>query len=284
MPLFCQDFFRYPFLQYAAAAGVLASVACGVVGSYVVVRRATYVAGAVSHCVLGGMGLARYLQKVHGVEWATPLLGAAAAAILAAILIGAVTIRGRERVDTVLSAIWAVGMAVGVSFIAATPGYGDDLMGYLFGNILMVAKGDLHLMLLLNAVVLASVALFYDRFLAISFSPETARLRGIRVEIYELFFLILTALTVVLLVKVVGIVMVIALLTLPAATAGYFTKSLLGMMILGAGLSVVFTIGGLALSYAPDWPAGATIIELAGGAYLLTALWHRLFFRRGPGV
>jgi zinc transport system permease protein len=250
------------------------------VGSYVVTRRTTYVAGAISHCVLGGMGFARYLERVHGVAWMTPLRGAALAAVVAALLIGAVTLRGKQRVDTVLSAIWAVGMALGISFIVATPGYNEDLMSYLFGNILMVAPGDLGLMVLLNAAVLGLVIPFYNKFLAISFNEQLARLRGIRVEVYELLFLVLTALTVVLLVKVVGIVMVIALLTLPAATAGFFVTRLSRMMVLAAGLSILFTCGGLAISYAPEWPAGATIVELAGGSYLLVALAQWLRARR----
>ena len=162
----------------------MASVACGVVGSFVVVRRTTYVAGAISHCVLGGMGAARYLQRVHGVEWLSPLLGATIAALIAALIIAAVSISGRHREDTVLSAIWAIGMAAGISFITATPGYYEDLMSYLFGNILMIGSSDLWQMALLDVVIVVLILLFYDKFLVISFQPELARLRGIRVALY----------------------------------------------------------------------------------------------------
>ena len=151
---------QYVFLQYALAASLLASVACGIVGSYVVVRRRTYIAGAISHCLLGGMGAARYLQTVHGVQWLTPLLGATLAALIAAALISIITHYGRQREDTVLSAVWAIGMAIGISFISCTPGYNEDLMSYLFGNILMLARSDLWLMALLNLVVLVAAVLF----------------------------------------------------------------------------------------------------------------------------
>ncbi len=269
MKLFFQDAATYVFLQYALLAGLLASVACGIVGSYVVVRRTTYIAGAIAHCVLGGMGAARYLQQVHGVAWMTPLTGATAAALAAAVIIALVTQFGRQRQDTVLSAIWAIGMAAGVSFIAATPGYYEDLMSYLFGNILMVSPPDLWLMAALDLVIVAVTFLFYNKFLVISFQPELARLRGLSVGFYHTLLLVITALTVVLLTQVVGLVMVIALLTLPAAAASQLVKRLWQVMATAVLLSLLFTVGGLAISYAPELPAGATIVEVAGAAYLL---------------
>jgi zinc transport system permease protein len=272
---FLQALQRYPFMQYAVLTGLLAAVACGVVGSYVVVRRITYVAGGISHCVLGGMGAAMYLNKVHGWTWLHPLHGATAMALAAALVIGLVGLRYKQREDTVISAVWAIGMAAGVLFIAKTPGYQADLMSYLFGNILMVTPHDLRLIALLDAVVVVSALVFYKQFLAVCFDEEYARVRGLRVEFYYLFLLCLTALTVVLLVTVVGIIMVIALLTLPVAVAGHFAKRLWHMMVLSAVLSAVLTTAGLALSYSPDLPAGATIIVLSGAAYLATTLLHR---------
>jgi zinc transport system permease protein len=272
MSLFLTDLPNYAFLQYAVLAAILASVAGGIVGTYVVVRRRTYIVGAISHSLLGGMSIARYFHTVHGVSWATPLAGATITAVLVAVIIALVTTYGGQREDTILSAIWAVGMAVGVSFISITPGYSEDLMSYLFGNILMVAKQDLVLMLILNSVIVVMVVLFYDRFLAISFHEESARLRGISVGLYSVILLLLTALTIVLLVQVVGIVMVIALLALPAATALQLARRLWQVILLAVGLSLLFTLGGLVCSYGPNLPAGATIIELAGGVYLLVMI------------
>lgn len=273
MSLFLQDLLNHSFLQYALLGGLLASVACGIVGSFVVVRRTTYVAGAIAHCVLGGMGAARYMQRVHGIEWMTPLLGATIAAVLAALIIAAVTISGRQREDTVLSAVWAIGMAVGISFITATPGYYEDLMSYLFGNILMIGPSDLKQMGILDAVIIILMLLFYDKFLVISFQPELARLRGIRVAAYHTLLLVLISLTVVLLTQVVGLVMVIALLTLPAATALLFSSRLWITMIAATVLCFIFTVSGIAISYGPELPAGATVIEVAGATYLLGITW-----------
>lgn len=270
---------QYPFLRYALAAGLLASLACGVVGTYVVSRRISYLAGAMAHSVLGGLGAARYLQVTRGWDWCQPLYGAVAAALLAALVIGLVNLKARQREDTIIGAIWAMGMASGVLFIAATPGYGVDLMSYLFGNILLVSPGDLWLMAGLDVLVALVGLGFYRQMLAVCFDEEFARLRGIRADLYYLLLLGLTALTVVLLSTVVGIIMVIALLTLPAAVAGHFFHRLWQIMAGAVVLSALFTSLGLGLSYAPDLPAGALIILLAGGVYLtVTAgvwLWRR---------
>ena len=265
---FIQDAARFPFLQYALAAGLLSSVACGIVGSYVTVRRITYIAGAIAHSTLGGMGAARYLERNLGWSFLTPMHGAVFAALLAAIIIGLVSLYGREREDTVLSAVWAIGMAVGVFFITRTAGYSEDLMSYLFGNILMVRRMDLYLIVGLDLLVVAVSFLFYNQLQAVCFDEEFARLRGLKVELYYILLLCLTALTIVTLLQVVGIVMVIALLSLPAATAAFVTRQLWQTILVAVGLNVVFMVGGLAVSYRPNLPAGATIIVLAGVAYI----------------
>jgi zinc transport system permease protein len=272
---FLKAVFEFEFLRHALLAGALAGIACGVVGSYVVVRRITYIAGAIAHCVLAGLGVARWLKIVHG--WPIlPVHGAVLAAVVAALVIGIVSLRVREREDTVIGAVWAIGMAIGILFIAVTPGYHEDLMSYLFGNILLIGGGYLWTMAALDVLVLLLALGLYPQLEAVCFDEEFARLRGLNVEAYVLVLLVLTALTVVLLVTVVGIVLVIALLTLPAAIAGHFTNTLRGMMVVASILAVSFTTMGLGVSYAPDLPAGATTIVIAGGAYLVVLLFRRI--------
>ncbi len=270
MPGFWSALADHSFLQCALSAGLLASVACGVVGTYVAARRVTYIAGGIAHCILGGMGAARYLQVVHGWDWLTPLQGAIGAGLLAAAVIGFVSMRTREREDTAISALWAIGMSLGVLFIAKTPGYGENLLAYLFGNILMVSPADLKLIAGLDAVVVLCGVLFYEPLLAVCFDEEFSRLRGMRSDVYYMLLLCLTALTVVLLVTVVGLVMVIALLSLPVAVASRFSRTLWQSMVLGAAFSALFSTVGLAVSYQADLPAGAVTILLVGAAYVLT--------------
>lgn len=255
-------------------------MACGIIGTYVVVRRISYIADGIAHAVLGGMGAALYIQKVYHWPGVMPIHGAIISAVIAAVIIGLVSLRARQREDTVISALWAVGMAVGIVFISRTPGYNEDLMGYLFGNILMVSSSDLWMLAVLDAFIVVAGLLFYNQFLAVCFDSEFARLRGMRVEFFYLLLLCLAALTVVVLATVVGIVMVIALLTLPIGIAALFSTTLWRMMVISSILCVVFTTSGLALSYGPDYPAGATTIILAGAAYL-AATTLKLALSRG---
>ncbi len=270
-----------PFMRYAFIVGILSSVAFGVIGSYVVARRISYIAGAIAHSVLGGIGAGLYLSTKAGLTWFDPLYGAVAAGLLSAVVIGLVSLYAGQREDTVIGAIWAMGMASGLLFIARTPGYVDP-MSYLFGNILLITRNDLWLVAGLDLVVVGLAGFFYNKLLAVCFDEEFARLRGIPVEVFYIALLCLTALTVVLLVRVVGIVMVIALLTLPAAVAGQFSRGLWQMMITAVFFCMLFVVSGLAVSYRLDLPTGPTIIMVAGGAYLaavggqqVIAAWRR---------
>jgi len=262
---FITAFSQHNFLQTALLAGLLASLGCGVMGSYVVVKRIGYMAGGISHSVLGGMGAALFFGF-------SPTLGALLAAIGAALSIGWIKLRWHAQEDTLIGALWAIGMSVGVLFISRTPGYSADLMSYLFGNILLVSVDQLWEMALLDVLVIALVLAFYRQFLAVSFDEEFARLRGVPVTVFYLLFLCLVAITVVMLVQVVGLVLVIALLTLPAAIAGHYVHTMGKMMLLASALGAFFTSAGIAISWQLDMPAGAIIILLAGISYVLSAV------------
>jgi zinc transport system permease protein len=259
-----------PFIRNALLAGLLSSVLFGVLGSVVTVKRIAGLAGAVSHAVLGGVGLALFLS-VHGiVPGLSPLAGALAFALIAAALIALVSLKAKQREDTVINAIWAIGMSLGVLFLAKTPGYIDP-MSYLFGNLLLISNADLILLAIMDVIVLAAAWLFYPQIQASAFDEEFASTRGARVHLVFMAILAVVALAVVLLQTFVGIIMVIAMLTLPAGTAGYRAKSLAGMMAGATVLSALFSVAGLATSWAADLPAGATVVVLAGGVFLAAA-------------
>lgn len=270
---FLTAFSQQTFLQTALVAGLLASIGTGVVGAFVVVKRLTFLAGGIAHSVLGGMGAAVYF----GFD---PFLGALGAAILSALLIGWVRLAWQAQEDTLIGALWAIGMAIGILFIAKTPGYTSDLMSYLFGNILLVPTRELWFMAALDLLLLTVIGLFYRQLLAVSFDEEFARLRGVHVTLHYLLLLVLVAVTVVLLIQVVGLILVMALLTLPAAVAGHYVQSLGAMMVLATLLSALLTSLGLTLAYGPDLPVGPTIILLAGALYLVSALLSRFLAQR----
>lgn len=264
-----------PFFRYALITGLLSSIPFGIIGTFVVVRRISYIAGAISHCILGGIGAGLYIQHAMGISWFGPLHGAIIVALLAAVTLAMVSIFASQREDSVIGALWAAGMAIGLLFIAKTPGYIDP-MSYLFGNILLITKNDIYFVLGLDVLVVTLVYLFYNKFLAICFDEEFAGLRGIRTHWFYLLLLCLTALTIVLLVRVVGIVMVIALLTLPAAISGNFAKNIFQMMLTAVILCAMFIGTGLSASYSLDLPSGPVIIVLAATVYLAVVIGSRV--------
>jgi len=266
-----------PFVRYAAITGILAAVPFGIIGTYVVVRRISYIAGAISHCILGGIGAGLYLQNRLGISWFGPLQGAIVVALLAAVILSLVSRFAGQREDSVIGALWSAGMAIGLLFLAKTPGYVDP-MSYLFGNILLITRSDIFLVFALDILVVGTIGVFYNTFLAICFDNEYAGLRGIHTHWFYLVLLCLTALTIVLLVRVVGIVMVIALLTLPAAIAGNFADSVRQMMVLAILFCAIFILAGLSASYSLDLPSGPVIIAIAAAVYLSVAVMMK--FRR----
>lgn len=252
-------------LQDALWAGLLASIACGVIGAFVLAKRIASLSGSISHASFGGIGLGYFL----GIN---PLWGALFFALASALGMGALTRRTKLPADTVIAIFWAVGMALGIVFVSLTPGYVPDLLSYLFGNILFVTPHDLLFLCLLDAVVLLAVALFFKELLAVSFDEEFSKAAGVPAEAFYLLLLCLVALTVVALIKVVGVIMVIALLTLPAAVGQKFAASFKQLILLAVALGTGFTFLGLGASYLLNWPPGATIVLLAGAAFLFSCL------------
>jgi zinc transport system permease protein len=259
-----------PFLVLALIAGFAASFASGIIGSYVVVKRIVSLSGSIAHSVLGGMGVCLWLKRTMDWQFLTPLHGALAAGLLSAWLMGWIHLKYKEREDTVIAAIWATGMSIGVIFIALTPGYNVELLNFLFGNILWVSHSDIQLLLGLDVVIAAVVLLFYRKFLAICFDEEQARLQKMPVQTLYMLLLCLVAISVVLLIQVVGAILVISMLAIPAAIAATFTRSLATMMGIAVLLGALFTFLGMVCSYELNWPPGATISLIAALAYSLS--------------
>jgi zinc transport system permease protein len=253
------------FIQYAIIGGLLASLACGIMGPFVVVRKIGYISGSISHTVLAGMGVAYFFSK-------DPLIGALITAIISALVIGWVSLRAKHYEDVIISVLWSAGVAIGLIFIAKTPGYNVDLMNYLFGNILMVTRGSLNLLFILDLIIIVLTLVFYKQIVAVCFDEEFARVRGLKVNFYFLLLLCMVAITVVSLIQVVGLVLVLALLTIPAAIANQYVNAVSKMIILAIIFGAVFTLSGLAISYQTNLPTGAVIILVACGVLVVSTL------------
>jgi zinc transport system permease protein len=266
---------QFSFMRHALLAGVLVSVACGVIGTLVVINRIVFISGGIAHAAYGGIGLGYYFGF-------NPVLGAIVFSLTTALGMGAVQRRTRQRVDTIIGVMWAIGMALGIILVDLTEGYKADLMSYLFGSILAVPRGDLWIMLALDLIIVTVVALLYKELLAVSFDETFSTVENVPVDALHMLLLCLIALTVVMMMRVVGLIMVIALLTIPAAISGQFVRDMKRMMLFASILGALFTTAGLWLSYVLNLTSGATIILTAGMAYAVSLAARPLFRRLRP--
>ncbi len=263
------DALQFEFMRNALMAGLIASVICGVIGTLIVVNRLVFLSGGVAHSAYGGIGLAFFLGLPY-------LLGATVFAFGSAMIMAAVSLHSKERTDTIIGAMWSMGMATGILLLDLTPGYNVDLMSYLFGSILSVPGSELVVMTLLTCIILFLVLYYYGDLLLMSYDEEFAQVRGVPVK--RLYFLLIgmVAVTVVMVVQVVGLILVIALLTIPPYIAEKYTSSLLQMMVVSSLLGMMFIFGGLWASYSYDLTSGAAIIFVAGIVFFLSMLLDKL--------
>jgi zinc transport system permease protein len=262
------DAFQSEFMRNALFAGLLAGVACGIIGTLVVVNRIVFISGGIAHAAYGGIGLAIFF----GIS---PLGGAVGFALVTAMIMSAVTLNNKQRADTVVGVLWAVGMALGIIMIDLTPGYKTDLMSYLFGSILAVPRVDILMMALVDAGVLIIVGTLYNSFLAMSFDEEFAAAMGVRVDSLYYVLLGMIALSVIMLIRIVGLVLVIALLTIPPFIAERFCHSLKSVMATSVLLNFLFTFIGLWFSYTFNLTSGATIIMVAAAFFFVSVAYER---------
>ncbi len=270
---FLTTLWSYGFMRNALLAGVLVSIACGIIGTLVVLNRIVFISGGIAHAAYGGVGIAYFLG-------ADPVLGAVGFSLLSSLAMGLVHRKEGQRADTIIGVMWAIGMAIGIIFLSLSPGYKADLMSYLFGSILAVSTMDLWLMAGIALLSLVFMLLFYWQLLALSFDQTFATVRNVPVGPLYLAMITLIGLTVVIAMRVVGLIMVIALLTIPPAIANLYLKDMRAIMALSAALSMLFCTVGLIVSYVLNLPSGAVIILVAGLAYVLAALIRSLLLRR----
>lgn len=263
------ELLQYEFMRNALMAGILASLACGIIGSLIVVKKIVSISGGISHSAFGGIGLG-YLLNFD------PIFGALLFAIASALGMGVIRERTEISEDAAVGILWVTGMSLGVTFIGLAQGYAPDLFGYLFGTILTVPILDLIVMVVLDVVILMVVFLFYEDFLAISFDEDFATAAGIPVKRIYLVLLSLVALTVVVLIRIVGIILVIAMLTIPATTVSQFSYKLKQIMVFSVVLSIAFTMEGLLLSYVLNLASGATIVLVSVATFSLSLVLKKL--------
>ena len=247
------ELFQYKFIINSLMAGILASISCGIIGTYIVTRRMVFLSGGITHASFGGIGIGYYLAF-------NPIISAAIFGVLSALGIEFIAKRSEIREDSAIGILWSFGMAVGIMFIFLTPGYAPNLMSYLFGSILTVSSLEIYLMIGLCIILILIFTLYYKTILFISYDQNFARTHKIAVSLFNYILIALVALTIVLNIKVVGIILVISLLTIPQSIANLFTKNFKNIIIVSIVIGFLGAFFGLLVSYQINIPSGASII------------------------
>lgn len=247
------ELLSYPFFQNALLGSLLASIACGIIGVYVVVRRLVFISGGITHASLGGLGMGFYFG------W-NPILSALIFSILSAFCIEKLSSRQDVREDSAIGTIWSLGMAIGIIFIYLKPGFAPNLNDYLFGNILTITSTDIFWLAMLSIVLIVIFSLFRREILYTAFDPDFAKTRKLPVNWVKYGMMMFIAITIVLSIRLVGIVMLMSLLTVPQMTANLFTSNFVKMILLSVLIGFVGCFIGLFLSAVLDVPSGVFII------------------------
>lgn len=254
--------FSYNFMENALMAAILSSVVCGIIGTIIVEKKLVSMSGGIAHVSFGGIGLGYLL----GIE---PIIGGLVFSVFASIGISTINRKTNTNSDALIGMFWSVGMALGILFIALTPGYPPDMTSYLFGDILTVSSVYIKIMIILSLIILISIVSIFNYWKAYLFDEEFVQVLGINTIFLECFLFVLIALSIVVLIKVVGIILSIALLTIPPAIAKLFTYNIKNIMLLSTLLGIVFNVFGLVISYQYNIPSGATIILLSVIGYFV---------------
>lgn len=264
------DLLNYTFFQHALLGSLFASIACGIIGTYIVTRRLVFISGGITHASFGGIGIGLYTGF-------SPLFSAAIFSVLSAFGVEWLSKRKDMREDSAIAVFWTFGMAIGIIFSFLSPAFAPDLSAFLFGNILTITATDIWLLAGLSVLLTVFFTCFLNPIIYIAFDREYARSQRIPVTFFEYTLMMFIALTIVACLRMIGIVLVISLLTLPQMTANLFTHSFKKIIWLSIGIGYVGCLGGLYLSYQLQVPSGAAIIFFSILVYALCKMGKSLY-------
>lgn len=247
------ELFDYAFFRNAIIGSLFASIACGIIGTYVVSRRLVFISGGITHASFGGLGIGFYFSL-------PPILSAMIFSIFSAFGIQWLSRKQGVREDSAIAVFWSLGMAIGIVLTFLTPGYAPNLSEYLFGNILTITKSDIISLIILSIILVLFFVLFYHDIISVSFDSEFARTRRVPTQFLEYTMMLFIAVTIVLSIRLVGIVLLMSLITVPQMTANLFTVNYSKIISLSIIFSFIGCVLGLFLSYYLNVPSGAFII------------------------
>ena len=264
------ELLQYTFFQHALLGSLFASIACGIIGTYIVTRRLVFISGGITHASFGGIGIGLYTGF-------SPILSAAIFSVLSAFGVEWLSKRKDMREDSAIAVFWTFGMAIGIIFSFLSPGFAPDLSAFLFGNILTITRTDIIVLAVLSLLLIVFFSIFLSPIIHIAFDREFARSQRIPVVLFEYILMMFIALTIVACLRMIGIVLAMSLLTIPQLTANLFTVSFKKIIFLSILFAYIGCLGGLLLSYQLQIPSGAAIIFFSILTYALCKIGKSLY-------
>lgn len=267
------ELLNYTFFRNAIWGSLLASIACGIMGTYIVIRRLVFISGGITHASLGGLGIGFYFGL-------NPILSALGFSALTAFGIKWLSSHHQVREDSAIASFWSMGMALGIILMFLKPGYSPNLSEYLFGNILTISHSDILYQGALSGTLVTILLLFHRPILFIAFDTGFAQTRGLWVKTCEYIMMLCIAFTIVLSIRLVGIVLLMSILTIPQMTANIFTSNFVKMILLSTTISFIGCICGLILSYFLNVPSGAFIIFVLVSIFIICKYTNHYLCRK----
>lgn len=261
---------QYEFIQRALIASVTIGISCGLIGTYIMLRRMSLIGDALAHAVLPGVVVS---FMVAGKSEIALFIGAVVSGILTVLLIGFVNRNSKIKEDTSIGIIFTGAFALGILLVSQLKQVHIDLSSYLFGDVLGVSSGDITLSLIIMVVIILCIILFYKQLLLTSFDPTMALTIGISTTLVHYMLMTLLSMSIVAGLQSVGVILIIAMLITPPATAYLLSTSLKKILILSSLFGMISAVIGLYLSYHFNFASGASIVLVAVALFLLAFLF-----------
>jgi manganese/iron transport system permease protein len=259
------DPLHYEFMRNAITISIVIGILCPVVGSYLIVQRMALLGDVIAHCVLPGLSISFFL----GIDI---LIGAFTSGILGTFIVALIRSQSRVKVDAAMALTFSSFFALGVTLITTLKNK-IDLDSFLFGEILGVTTYDIYRTLIIAALILVTIKLFYKELLFFTFDRTGAQATGLPVNAIHFGFTAAVTLTIIASMQAVGVILVIALLVGPALTAYLMVKELHQMMGLGAIIGVFASVVGVYISYYQNLPSGPAIVLVSSTLFILALLF-----------
>lgn len=268
------DFLNYDFLRYTFLTGILIGIIAPLLGTFIVVRRLSLIADALSHVTLAGIAFGLMIEKLFVITL-SPLYSGMLFSVVGSVLIEKLRTVYKSFQELAIPIVLSAGVGLSVIFISVANGFNTDLFGYLFGSVSAVSQSDFFLIFIIFVIVVSIIFLFYKELFTLSFDEEHATISGIHTRRIHLLFIVLTALVIAASMRIVGVLLVSALMTLPVAAAMQISKGFKQMMYLSILFGEISVIIGIIVGYYLSIPPGGTIVMVAVSILLLAIGFKR---------